>query len=446
MTKGLRNLTYFIFLYTCIEGLVINIMYPNPLAFVVKDVFILMVYVGMFSQQKGGKTSLAKLLAPLGAFCVMVVFFIMLPTPISALGEAVGVKQKLFYIPLIYVGYKFMRDEDDLKTLLKLLSWSAIPVSIFGIYLSFTGPAGLRAIGANYSAIIASTAGESGSGTFWRVPGTFTSPGQFGMYLLVHAVINTAVIFLPNISRGQRYLSILSLVCVMGALLITGSRTPLLATFLCGAFILVAMGKLGGLGVWAFGLYSVMSIAFMFMGASVRDRVGTLASMDHVERLQRTYFGQLFWQSVINYPLGHGIGVATNGARHFTRPGDIILVESYFGIIGIETGFIGIFVFGWLVLAILFHLLSSFRGIRRSPMRSVWYGAFSVVMVMLLLLPVGTPLDSMPTQLYFWFFIGLAARLHDTEQWRLWRLTQVRSTQQAAFDSATRAVWAGAGW
>ena len=56
MSKSLRNLTYLIFLYTCIEGLVINIMYPNPVAFIVKDVFILMVYLGMMSQLGGGKS------------------------------------------------------------------------------------------------------------------------------------------------------------------------------------------------------------------------------------------------------------------------------------------------------------------------------------------------------------------------------------------------------
>jgi hypothetical protein len=441
MSSNVRTLTYLIFAYTCIEGLVINIMYPAILAFIAKDILILLLYLAMVTEQRAGTGSLSRLAAPVGGFFLVTLFYVMLPTPVTLLGEAVAVKQKVFYIPLMYAGYAYMRDEGDVLVLMKLMAATSIPVSLFGVYLYVKGPSALASIGANYSTVIASTAGAAGI-AFWRVPGTFNSPGQYGEYLFDMAASFIGVLLLPALPKRQRLLTIVALVLVIGALMISGSRSPLLATFLAAAVILIAMNKISGIGKWATGLYGVLTLFWTFFGEGVRDRVESIASWEHVQRFQDTYFGQLFWTSLEKYPTGLGMGIATMGARHFTNPNDLILCESYFGLLCTEMGITGLIAFVWLIVAVLRLMATAWRGMARSPVRALWYALAVQVLWMVILLPIGTPLDAAPDNLYFWFFLGLTIRMYDLECVRLRRLQGV-SAPAAGTTMPAGAVYAG---
>ncbi len=423
MSNNSRNLVYLIFIYTCVEGLIINIMYPNTLAFVFKDMMIAVLYLALVTEQRGASGTLSKFRAPIVSFFLCTLLYMALPTPVTLMGEAVAVKQKLFYIPLMYCGYHFMRDERDLKTLLKIMALSSIPVSLFGIYLFFTGVSGLSSLGANYSTVVYSTAGEAGQ-AYWRVPSTFTSPGQFGLYLQAQLVMFTGTLFVPSLPRSQKNLTIVAMACAMVALMVSGSRSPILATFMCGALILLWMGKISGFGTWAVGLYSVISIAFVFLGDGVKDRVTSIASLEHVERLQDTYFGQLFLSSLAKYPMGLGMGVATMGARHFTNWADLILVESYLGVISTEMGVFGFMLFSWILVMVVYYMADCRYRMRASPLRALWCASAVFVVYLAALTPINSALDSAPGNMYFWFFIGLAARLYDDEQKRLKQLGQ----------------------
>jgi hypothetical protein len=422
MSNSLRMLTNIIFLYTCVEGLVINMLYPMTLPFIFKDFAIILLYFVMLTENRSSAGSLSKLSAPVALFGITMFFFLLMPSPVGLFSEAVALKQRLLYIPLMYAGYHYVRDDEDLKGLMRLMAWSAIPVGLFGIYLYFAGPSGLKSMGANYSAVFFSTAGAAGI-AFYRVPGTFNSPGQFGMYLLANALLFTGVLFMPTVAPRQRLLTIVSLVITIGALLVSGSRAPLLVLFMCSAIILVLMGKVSGLGSWAVGLYSVLTLGFSMFGDGVKDRVGSIASWENVERFQSTWFGQLFLSYVIDAPLGKGLGIATIGARHFAEGNIVWLVESYYAILAAETGVFGVLALAYLDVAIILFVLRRRSGMEYAPGRSVWYASSILVLFIALFMPINTALDSAPANLYFWFFLGVSARLYDLERWRIWRLT-----------------------
>jgi len=412
--SSVRLLTYVIFAYTTVEGLIINVSYPNTLPFIYKDFMIGLVYLALMTEQRPSAVSLAKISAPLVGYAFVTCFFLIMPSQISLVGELVAVKQRLFYIPLVWVGYFFTRDDRDVLALAKVMAWTAIPAGVFGIYLYFVGPVGLTSLGANYSAVFNSTAGEHNI-SFWRVPGTFTSPGQYGMFLLANSVLFVGVLFMKGVEKRQHTLTVVALVVTLGALMVSGSRAPLLIFMMCSVAMLAFTGRLSAIGVWAGGLYGVFTIGFMYLGGGVQDRVGSIASWEHVVRFEDTYFGQLFWPLLLQSPMGFGLGRATIGARHFTDFSNIMLVESYFGIIVAETGVLGLGAFLWAMLTLVATLLNCRGVMKQSPNSVLWWAIALLVLSIAGVLPISTSIDGAPGNLYFWFFVGVALRLYDIE-------------------------------
>ncbi|MCC7186317.1 MAG: hypothetical protein IT185_08765 [Acidobacteria bacterium] len=418
MTEFQRRLVIAVFLYTCIEGLVVNLFYPNPLAYLPKDAMIAVLYLGLMSSQANA-ASMAQFKGPFTIFAAICILFVAMPTPVSLLGIAVALKQRLYYIPLMFVGYHYMRGEADLVRLLRAIAWSAIPVCLFGIYLFFGGPYALKEIGAEYSHVFYSTTGATSGQSFYRVPGTFNSPGQFGGYLYMVAVYMVAFLLVKGLSPKDRRMILLVLVLLLPTMLVTGSRTPLLLFLVLSGLVAVLSKQLPRFGVAGAVGYFVMIIALDYFGGGVADRMQSTFSQDNVSRFTGTFFGQLWFSQLLADPVGGGLGVATIGARHFSPPGTVRLVESYIGIIVTEMGMLGLM--GFLALAVPMgaYLVRSRPWMKNSPAQPIWVAGFLQLMFILLLTMNGNTIDSIPGNLYFWFFFGVMVKMVDLERTRL---------------------------
>ena len=414
MTPTVRRLLHFALLYTCVEGLVINMTFPSKLGFVVKDAALVLAYLSLFSSNQGQSFgSLARLKAPLTMFAGVTTLYLLAPIGLELLARSVGWKMRLLYIPVMFLAYRYVRSFDDYRRLAMILIYAAVPVSLFGIYLYFVGPSFLRSIGGTYSAVVYSTTG------FWRVPGTFTSPGQYGLYLTFNALLCMSLLIWGKSALRDRVVIWLSLGVSVVAMLASGSRTPIILVAACAGLTVVSLRRVGRLISISVLLYAVFAVGFATLGAGVSDRVDSIASAEHIDRFQSTYFGQLFLPQVMREPMGMGLGVATIGARHFTEFRQIIFIESYFGLMGIEMGFLGLASILWLSAAVLVVLWRQ-RAIMKDSGDSAapWHvmGLFACMVVALL--PVGTPLDAAPGNVYFWLALGLCAKLYDLELWR----------------------------
>jgi hypothetical protein len=203
-------------------------------------------------------------------------------------------------------------------------------------------------------------------------------------------------------------------------MLASGSRTPIILVAACAGLTIVSLRQVSRFVSMGVLMYAVFAIGFATLGAGVADRVDSIASTAHIDRFQQTYFGQLFLPQVMAQPMGLGLGAATIGARHFTEFQQVILVESYFGLVGIEMGFLGLIAIVWIAAAIV-RLLWRQRAVMRLAGDSAapWHvmGLFAVMVVALM--PIGTPVDAAPGNVYFWLAIGIAAKLYDLERWRL---------------------------
>jgi hypothetical protein len=424
MSPLIRFLVHFAFFYTCVEGLVINLMYPATLPFIYKDFILLAIYVGVIvpnlERVLDPPPLLRVLSAMLAVFGATMLLYMLIPSEFTILSELVAVKQRLYYVPLIIVGYFFVRSNADLKGLITAMSVYAIGVSLFGIYLYFAGPEGLTRLGAKYSAVFY-TPGEV---RVWRVPGTFTSSGQYGGYLSLNAIVISALLVVPGVRRSARVAAMVALVLIVLAMLASGSRTSIVVASAGIALAMLMSGRLTRLGLWVLAGYAVFAYGFVALGPGVQERFDSIVAAEHVTRFQRTYFGQLFLPILLQNPLGLGLGIATIGARHFADYSKMYLMESYFGILAVETGLPGLLVFLGVVGAIVALVVAQHRLMARAPEGPLWLAFASYVIVTVGVMPISTSIDHAPSNFYFWFAIGALVRMVELEHWRTYYLKQ----------------------
>jgi hypothetical protein len=206
--------------------------------------------------------------------------------------------------------------------------------------------------------------------------------------------------------------------------MLSGSRAAFVLLIASLAILFLVTRKVGRLAASAFVGYVLLAYGYSFLGEGVKDRFASIASFEHIERFQSTYFGQLFLPKLLEKPMGAGLGTATIGTRHFSEFHEIELVESYFGIIAFETGVLGLFAVLWLSFAILRFLFRSKRFFSRTTLSMPAYGLAVYVFFTILILPVSTCIDSAPSNLYFWFSIGSVMKLVDLERKKM-KSTQV---------------------
>jgi hypothetical protein len=362
---------------------------------------------------------MAQFKGPFTIFAAVCVLFAAMPTPVSPLGMSVAIKQRLYYIPLMFVGYHYMRGDADLVRLLRAIAWSAIPVCLFGIYLFFGGPFALKDMGAEYSHEFYSTTGATSGLSFYRVPGTFNSPGQFGAYLYTIAVYMVGFLLVKGVSPRDRRMILIALALLLPTMLVTGSRTPLLLFFVLSGLTAILSRQLSRFGMAGAVGYFVVIVALDYFGGGVADRMESIFTVENLNRFTSTFFGQLWLSQLLADPVGGGLGIATVGARHFSPPGSVRLVESYIGILVTEMGILGLIGFAALAVPIGAYLLRSRPWMRASAANPIWVAGFLQLIFLLLLTMNGTALDAIPINLYFWFFLGVLVKMVDLERTRL---------------------------
>jgi hypothetical protein len=417
MTEAMRRVVLAIFIYCGFEGLVVNLFYPNPLAYLPKDFMIAILYVGLLSGTTPSIGSLSRFSGPAVVFALVCFMSVAIPSNITLLGLGVALKQKLFYIPLMYVGYHYMRGDADLARLLRVIAWFAIPVGLFGVYLYFGGPYTLKDIGAEYSHTFFSTSGQAGI-SFYRVPGTFNSPGQYGSFLMHTGTYLIGFLLVQQLRPRDRYLAVAAMACILPALLVSGSRSPQLLLLVFAGVLALQSRQVGRIGLLAALGYFILVFSFDYFGAGVSDRTGSTFSQENWDRFTGTFFGQLFLPAIMQNPLGRGLGRATIGARHFMED-QVELVESYLGLLATEMGLLGVVSFLVLAVVIGVQLVRSRAWIKNTPAAPIWNAAFLLLMSTLLLTTNSTGLDSIPGNQFFWFFLGVAMKMVDIQrtQW-----------------------------
>src|SRR5205823_5372623 len=125
--------------------------------------------------------------------------------------------------------------------------------------------------------------------------------------LLIMAALMTGMLFVPAVGKRDKVLAAVALVLSLAAMLVSGTRLPLVEYVLCVGLALFYMGRLTRLGSSALVMYGVLAAAFSYFGAGVQDRVGSVLSEENFQRFRNTAFGQVFYANIAQEPWGMGL-------------------------------------------------------------------------------------------------------------------------------------------
>lgn len=412
-----------------IEGALRKWVLPqsSEVVYFLKDLFFIGSYIHYFSFLPISRTIIAKqrtiaILVLLSfAWCLFQVFN---PSLGSVLAGVLGLKSYFLYIPLIWMVPSLFNSRQELYNILRFYLILAFPVGLLGIvqyYSPSFSPINVYASGEEASAFVG-----SGLNQRVRVSGTFSYLGSYAVY--VQFCLCLLVPFLQSKqSKLWELFCIATSLLVVVNILMTGSRTPVIATCFVISLYLVIKGisqPRSVLSSYTRFLIPIViiscSVVFWFPDAldalveratssdSVSERsVGSL-----VEPFEFVRFKELD---------GYGTG-ATNQAVSALRLalnlpiGEKIPIgyESEPGRVMLEVGPLGFALWYALRIVLLFALWRAFRQLRNPFLKDL---ALIVFLLQLIHLPsfiVFNPTAS----IYYWFlggFIFLLPRLERLE-------------------------------
>jgi len=353
-----------------------------------------------------------------------------------------GAKIYFFYVPLMFVSYALIRNDEDLRKFLVVNAVLAAIISCLGIAQAVLGNTFLN------PTTLAPDLRDLGdldkvsplTNQILSLPtAVFVSTGRFAYYLIVSVILvmGSAGYLLLYTKRSRRFVYV-AFALVLSATLFSGSRGAVV--YVVASVLVLAVGFLWG-APWRFrqAHRMVKAIRRAFIVGSLGlaailllfpDQAGSRLAF-YTETLSpnsSAYEGQTrAWTYPLmnlelaftnrNWVLGNGIGTASLGGQYVarftgTQPLNIWVEEGY-GLLIIEMGIVAPFV--WLLWtgALVFtgwRVLQRLRQTRLFPIGCaiLWY-------VFLLLYPLTfggmVPYQNFVTNAYLWLLVGILFRL-----------------------------------
>jgi hypothetical protein len=443
----LRNwrLGFYLFLiWLLFEDLFRKYLGNNMAIYFAKDVLVGLVYVSLFVDIRAGraKTFRPPFLLFLSLFLWLGVLQIFNSNSPHILYGLLGFKLYFYYIPLIFVGYALIDNDERLRKFLVVNGILAAVIGGIGIIQAIAGHSFLnpRVLAPEIREL-----GDLGKVTpltnqaFSLPDSVFVSAGRFSFYLLVAAILTMGSAgYLLLYTKRNRTL-IFSVFGIVGvATLLSGARGPLVI-FLSSALVL-SVGFLWG-APWRWQqahrivkavrrTFIIGGIGFAALLLMFPEEAGSRIAF-YTETLSPSSTAYQGTNRAWTYPLynlelaftnanwiwGNGIGTASLGSQYVAkllrqRPLNI-WVEEGFGNLIIEMGILAPFL--WLLwsgalLIACWKVVNGLRQTRFFPIAfAIWWYAF------LLLLPETfaglSPYQNYINNVYLWLLVGILFRL-----------------------------------
>jgi hypothetical protein len=409
-----------------------------------KDILVGFVYVSFFVALRRGKENVfrPRFLFSLGLFVWLAAAQIFNSNSPSILYGLLGFKLYFYYVPLMFVGYAFIRGEKDLRKFLMVNAFLAGVISLLGIIQAIVGNSFLN------PAHLAPELADLGdlyktsplTGHLVSLPDSvFVSAGRYGLYLdfVVIFIIGAAgyMVFYTKASRNF----IFAVIGIVGAaVLLNGARGPLMYSIL--SVLVLTVGLVWGapwrhrqahrtlkavrraLTMAALGLAAVILIFPDETGSRIALYAETLLpSSSAYEVGNRTWDYPIhnLFQALDdpNWLLGNGTGVASLGTQYVSKlirqPLPNRGVEEGYGSMIVEMGIIAPFLWILWTATLVYHSwkpVTRLRGTHLFPMGfAIWWYTF------LLLFPLTfgglVAYQNYLNNAYMWLLIGVLFRL-----------------------------------
>lgn len=429
-----RRMTYGLLLFLPLSGLPVIVARAagtsgaaELLTLLLKDLlFVIPIYIGFALYQLHARRPLSFPGAPkvvLALLTALVVGQMLNPSVPNIQTAVIGAKVWLLYIPMMFVGYHVLRDTRDLERLLKVMSLSALLPAMLGLVeaaLFYTGNEqavfslyGQGAAGATQE--FAGLAYGADERILRRVPSTFTFFVQYFGFLLVISAVSWAWWrgFLSG--TGRHWLGAATWILIVLAAFLSGSRNAFIAVPLVVAFTVIlerrALPRGPGLRLVALGAAATGAVLLA---------MGLLQTAFSLVALSLNGLLLPAVEKAVGGPIITGLGTGTNTLAARITDAALIdrVVESWVLKSLVELGIGGLALVLSLFGVILFRSFRSHWHLRDHRLVIVSSSLLALLLVLVYNTVKGFTLDLDPVNIYFWFLIGVVARLPqlDAEQ------------------------------
>lgn len=349
-----------------------------------------------------------------------------------------GLRNIFIYVPLLLIGYEYLRNRADLERLITLMASLSIVASLVGITQALVDPAFLNpeGLGEYYRFNIV-------RGTTHRVTSVFIDYGRYAYYLLfMFFILFGGVLYAYRVGMkaSRRYLLTVALILVMAGILTCGSRAPIVAMGIGLLVITISSSPLRTLQV-GIGIAVIIVILLMIEHKGAVNALNFVDShvlnldswYDRVNHLAKAYASPAL---VNNFWFGTGTGMASQGTRYLLGKELQGAPESALAAVIMMFGVIVAPVWlwlnaGWVATSLRIHRLAR-RGIFAALSRNLL--TLNILYVAIINLLGYQMVENFITITHFWLFNGMALKL--TVMTPQYRTTVINETQARDADMA----------
>jgi hypothetical protein len=437
---------YSFLIWLLFEDLVRKYLGNNMAIYFAKDVLVGLTFVALFVDIRRGRAATFR--PPFRFFLYIFLWLGMVqifnPNSPNVLYGLMGAKIYFFYIPLMFVSYALIRNDEDLRKFLVVNALLAGAISTLGIAQAVLGNGFLNptTLAPDLKDLGALDRVTPLSNQILSLPtAVFVSTGRFAYYLIIAViVVMGAAGYLLLYTKRSRKVVFVAFALVLGATLFSGSRGAVVYVF--ASVLVLAVGFVWGAPwrwrqahrmvkavrrsfiVGALGLAAILLLFPDQVGSRLDFYTETLSpSSSAYEGHNRAWTYPLMNLELAftnrNWVLGNGIGTASLGGQYvarFTGSSPLnIWVEEGYGILIIEMGILAPFLWLlWTAALVItgWRIVSRLRQTRLFPIgfAILWY-------IFLLLYPLTfggmVPYQNFVTNAYLWLLVGILFRLPD---------------------------------
>ena len=428
------------------EDLARKYMGNNLALFFGKDILAALTFISLFMaiRKRREKFFRPPFWLPLSIFVWLGAIQIFNQNSPHVLYGLLGFKVYFFYIPLMWVGYALIRNDEDLRKFLITNALIGAAIGAVGIIQAIVGNSFLN------PPVLAEELQDLGdltkmtpiSGQVFNLPDSvFVSTGRYGAYLGIALILVIATAgYLLLYSRRSRKIAFATVGVLGVAVLLSGSR----GTFVYGiaSALILAVGFLWG-SPWRWrqahrmvkairrsfvvGALALAALLLIFpeqagsriafytetlLPGSSRYEASDRAWSYPLENLMKAF-------TAPNWVLGNGIGLASLGRQYVSKilrqPAPELWMEEGFGVLIVELGIVAPFL--WLLWsgALLYFSWKVVRRLRETRLFPVGFAIFWYTMLMLLFHTWGglSIYQNYVNNAYLWLLVGVLFRLPD---------------------------------
>jgi hypothetical protein len=444
--RNWRTGFYLFLVWLLFEDLARKYLGNGTALFFGKDVLLGLIYISFVVALRKHREKVFRpvFLVPLTLFVWLAAIQVFNPNSPSILYGLLGFKLYFYYIPLLFVGYAFIRSESDLRKFLVANGVLAGVISLLGIIQAIRGNAFLN------PAILAPELQNLGdlykvsplSSRLLSLPDSvFVSAGRFALYLILVTILMIgAAGYLVLRAEPTRKLILGVIGLVGGAVLFCGSRGAVM--YSAASALVLAVAFLWG-APWrqrqahrslravrrAFAMAALVLAALILVfpddaGSRIALYAETLlpSSSAYEVNIRTWDYPISNFLSTFNQPnwmLGNGTGTASLGVQYVSkligqRPPQVGAEEGY-GQLILEMGIVAPFI--WIVwtAVLLYYCWKVVKRLRGTRLFPIAFAIFWYAFLLLYPLTYGglPPYQNYVTNAYLWLLIGILFRLPD---------------------------------